>query len=57
MTERQVLRYLELNSRRLFILLHFGVDWRPEYGPELEKITQELEELRKIKEKTQANNN
>ena len=56
MTSDQVLRYLELNSWRLFILLHSGIDWRPEYGPELEKIMRELEELKEIKEKTQANN-
>lgn len=47
MTEKEVGRYLELVVRRLYILNHSGIDWQPEYGPELEQINQELAELRK----------
>lgn len=36
MTDKEVCRYLELVDRRLFILIHSGIDWKPEYTPELE---------------------
>lgn len=45
-TEKKILRYLELVDRRLYILLHSGIDWKPEYGPELEQIDQEIVQLR-----------
>ena len=48
MTEKEVSRYLELVDRRLFVLLHSGVDWKPEYGNELAQIDQELGSLRKL---------
>ena len=48
MTDKEVSRYLELVERRLFILTHSGVDWQPEYGPELVRIDQELAKLRKV---------
>ena len=54
MTEKEVGRYIELVDRRLFILLHSGVDWKPEYGPELERINQELGGLRKLIEAEHA---
>lgn len=48
MTEKQVSRYIRLVDRRLYILLHSGIDWRPEYGPEMEQIDQELAKLRPL---------
>lgn len=48
MTDKEVSRYLELVERRLFILTHSGVDWRPEYGAALVRIDQELAKLRKV---------
>ena len=50
MTEEQVNRYLDLVNRRLFILTHKGIDWKPEYAGELKQIDQELEQLRPIVE-------
>ena len=46
MDDEKILRYLELANRRAFIVLHSGIDWKPEYGPELEAIDRELETLR-----------
>lgn len=45
MTQEQVLRYLELVERKLYIFSHSGVSWKPEYKAEMEQINQELEEL------------
>lgn len=50
MTDQQVLRYLELVDMLLWINLHSGVEWRPEYGPELEAVRTELAELRPLVE-------
>ena len=46
MTGEQVSRYIELMDRRMFILVHYGIDWKPEYGPELQQIDRELARLR-----------
>lgn len=51
MTDQQVLRYLELVDRLLWINIHSGVDWRPEYGSELEAIRSELAVLKPLVEK------
>ena len=48
MTDKEVCRYLELVDRRLFILVHSGSNWKPEYAAELEAIDRELVELRKM---------
>lgn len=48
MSEKEVNRYLKLVDRRLFILVHSGIDWKPEYGPELDAIDKELAGLRKL---------
>lgn len=45
MTQEQVLRYLDLVERKLYIFSHSGVSWKPEYKAEMEQINQELEEL------------
>ena len=45
MTEKQVLRYLELVERKSYILCHSGMTWKPEYNQEMEQINKELEEL------------
>lgn len=50
MTEQQIARYLQLASRKTFILLLSGTDWKPEYASELMAIDQELTALMKIKE-------
>lgn len=48
MTQDDVLRYLSLVDRRLEIVLHSGIDWNPEYGPELDEIDQELSRFRNM---------
>ena len=48
MNASEINRYLELVDRRLFILVHSGVDWQTEYAAELEAIDKELAELRKL---------
>lgn len=50
MTAEQVNRYLDLVNRRLYILVHSGVDWKPEYETEIQQIDRELAELRPIVE-------
>ena len=45
MTEKEVSQYISLVNRRLFILLHCGRDWKPEYGAELAVIDQEIASL------------
>ncbi|WP_313341184.1 hypothetical protein [Lacrimispora sp.] len=47
MTATDVTRYLALVDRRMFPIEHSGMSWRPEYGPELNNIDQELVKLRK----------
>ena len=48
MSGKEVNRYLALLDRKLFIVAQSGVEWEPEYGPEMEAIDQELAELRKL---------
>lgn len=48
MTATDVTRYLALVNLRMFIIEHSGMSWRPEYGPELESIEQELAKLCKV---------
>lgn len=50
MTDQQVSRYLYLVSRLAYIHAHSGVDWRPEYGPELEAVRAELTALKPLVE-------
>lgn len=38
MTDKEICRYLELVDRRLFILVHSGINWKPEYAEELEEL-------------------
>lgn len=45
-TDHDVLVYLDLVQRRTHILLHSGIDWKPEYGPELAAIDQQLSAYR-----------
>ena len=49
MRTEQILRYLYLVDRRLAILTS-GINWKPEYQPELESIDKELKQLRKLVE-------
>ena len=46
MTVEQVTEYLDLINRRLYILTHSGIHWKPEYAQELDGINQKIEELR-----------
>ena len=46
MQDEEVCRYLKLVDRRLFILTHSGINWKPEYGSEMEAIDRELAGLR-----------
>lgn len=50
MTDQQVSRYLCLVSRLAYIHAHSGVEWRPEYGPELEAVRAELAALKPLVE-------
>ena len=52
MTEKEVLRYLELVDRKL-TLITSGINWKPEYEGELAEIDEELKELRAIVDKEQ----
>ena len=42
MTADEVLRYIQLASRKMYILTHNGVEWFSEYEEELQQINQEL---------------
>lgn len=48
MTDKEVCRYLGLVNRRLFIIIHSGIDWKPEYALELEAIDRELARLKEM---------
>ena len=48
MTADEVLRYIQLASRKMYILTHNGVEWLPEYEEELQQINQELAFLRPL---------
>lgn len=50
MTAEEVNRYLDLVNRRLYILVHSGIDWKPEYEAEMQRIDQELAEMQPIVE-------
>ena len=42
MTAEEVLKYIQLVSRKSFIICHSGNDWKPEYEIEMKQIDQEL---------------
>lgn len=48
MAEQQILEYIELCSRKMYILLHNGISWQPEYENELQQINQKLALLRPL---------
>lgn len=48
MTDKEVCRYLGLVDRRLFIIIHSGLGWKPEYDLELEAIDREIERLKEM---------
>lgn len=48
MSEKQIVRYLELSSRMLQIMLDSGINWKPEYEAELVAIKKELSQMRPI---------
>ena len=48
MTADEVLRYILLARRKMYILTHNGIEWLPEYEEELQQINQELALLRPL---------
>ena len=48
MTAEEVLRYIQLASRKMYILTHNGTEWLSEYEEELQQINQELALLRPL---------
>lgn len=42
----QVTEYLNLLDRRIYIVMHSGVDWKPEYEQELKEIDSKISALR-----------
>ena len=48
MTADEVLRYIQLVRRKMYILTHNGIEWLPEYEGELQQINQELALLRPL---------
>lgn len=44
----QVTEYLKLLDRRMYIVMHSGADWQPEYGQELEEIDKKISALREL---------
>ena len=48
MTADEVLRYIQLVRRKMYILTHNGIEWFPEYEEELQQINQELALLRPL---------
>ena len=43
--EKDILRYLELIERRVYIIEHSGIDWLPEYQDEMVQIDKEIAQL------------
>ena len=48
MTAEEVLKYIQLVSRKSFIICHSGNYWKPEYEIEMKQIDQELALLRPL---------
>ena len=48
MTAEEVLKYIQLVSRKSFIICHSGNDWKPEYEIEMKQIDQERALLRPL---------
>lgn len=46
MTDEDVTRYIDLCFRRIDITSKCGIDWKPEYTEELERIDREIAEIR-----------
>ena len=46
MTADEVLRYIQLARRKMYILTHSGIEWLPEYEEDLQQINQGLDLLR-----------
>lgn len=48
MTDTEVTRYINAVHMKMYVLLHSGIDWKPEYDQILEKANKELAELRPL---------
>ena len=46
--DTQLLKYLDLVKRRMFITLHSCINWKPEYSQEFVDIDKEISSLRKF---------
>lgn len=55
MTDKQVLKYLDLLNRKSNILVNSGVNWKPEYENEMKEINKELSELLPLIEEERKN--
>lgn len=48
MTDAEVSRYINAVHMKMYVLLHSGIDWKPEYAQMLEKANEDLAELRPL---------
>ena len=48
MTDAEVRRYINAVHMKTYVLLHYGIDWKPEYDQMLEEANKELVELRPL---------
>ena len=48
MTDAEVSRYINAVHMKMYILLHSGIDWKPEYEQMLEEANKDLAELRPL---------
>ena len=48
MKDAEVSRYINAAHTKMYILLHSGIGWKPEYDQILEKANKELAELRPL---------
>lgn len=48
MTDTEVTRYINAVHMKMYIFLHSGIDWKPEYEQMLEEANKELAELRPL---------
>ena len=48
MTDAEVSRYINAVHMKTYVLLHSGIDWKPEYDQMLEEANKELVELRPL---------
>lgn len=52
--DKDILNYLNLVQRRTYIILHSGINWKPEYAFELVEIDRQLAGYRQCIDKIQS---